>query len=388
MASITSASPTQLVVEVPEDATAGPVSVTVNNQTAQGSIFTVIPGNVFDCSSNFITTDVTWEDVFSGDEVDYIIQCAISVKRNALLTIEAGVIIQFERQESGIFTSEGGGLKAVGTSTSSIQFLGSSEIKGTWKGVYFGSDHLENRLENVTIKHAGRSSYSQSGEAGAVQLSRKDESEAAIINCTINDNKGYGLFLSEESVLSEFTNNTITNNSQAPVGLFFNQLGSLDASSDYQGNSSDYVEVRENTIEEEVIVVKLNVPYQFMESKRYYITQTLNIGAGSILEFASDAGLRLGEQSSDCSPTTGALSATGTEADPIIFRGVSIGRGTRLGIGINSSGDENKLVYCTIFGGGSKQLYNAGGQGNLVIYCEGKAEVRNSTISDSGGWGY
>ena len=32
-------------------------------------------------------------------------------------------------------------------------------------------------------------------------------------------------------------------------------------------------------------------------------------------------------------------------------------------------------------------MYNAGGQGNVVIHCKGSARIENSTISDSGGWG-
>jgi hypothetical protein len=45
------------------------------------------------------------------------------------------------------------------------------------------------------------------------------------------------------------------------------------------------------------------------------------------------------------------------------------------------------LEYCEISGGGASQMYNAGGQGNLVIHCSGSVEVNNCTISDSGGWG-
>jgi hypothetical protein len=32
-------------------------------------------------------------------------------------------------------------------------------------------------------------------------------------------------------------------------------------------------------------------------------------------------------------------------------------------------------------------MYNAGGQGNLVIHCEGTLAVENCTVKDSGGWG-
>jgi len=386
---VETASSTQLVVKVPQNATTGPVAVTVNGKTVRGPDFTVVPANIFDCTNNEITEDTTWEDVVVGDDADYIINCAISVKENALLTIEPGVIIQFEGQESGIFTNEGGGLKAVGTSSDPIQFLGTSDNSGVWKGIYFGSDHPENRLEHVVVRHAGRTASGQSGETGAVQLSRDEESKAAIVNTTIEDNEGYGLFVTDESVLSEFSDNTITGNTQAPVGLYFNQLGSLDSESDYQDNDDNYIEVRENEIEDEEVTIPLvNVPYRFVESSRYNINQLLTISAGAILEFANGAGLRLGEQASDCSTTTGALNATGTAEEPIVFRGVTEGRGTWLGIGINSSSPNNKLIYCEISGGGSADFYNASDfAANVTLQCESKVIIQNTTIGESGGYG-
>jgi len=388
-ATVKSASETQLIAEVPAGATTGNVSVTVGNEMVRGPVFTVISGNLYDCSNNEITENTTWENVEEGDAIDYIIQCAISVKGNALLTIEPGVIIAFEGEESGIFTSEGGGLKAIGTETNPIKFVGTSENKGVWKGVYFGSNHPENQLEQVTVMHAGRTASAQSDEKGAVQLSRKDDSEASIVNCIITDNEGYGVFVTDESILEEFSGNTITNNDGAPVGLFFNQLGALDSDSDYQGNGSDFVEVRENDLEdEEVSLALLNVPYRFVESKKYNINNALSISAGNTLEFGNGAGLRLGEQSSDCSTTTGSLNATGTEENPILFRGITDGAGTWLGIGFNSSSPNNKLIYCEISGGGSDELYNAADfSANITLQCESNVVIQHTTISESGGHG-
>ncbi len=386
---VKSASSTQLLVNVPENATTGPVAVAVGGQTSQGPTFTVTPDNVYDCSNNEITENTTWADVEAGDAVDYVIECAISVKGNALLTIEPGVTIAFAGEESGIFTSEGGGVKAVGTEANPIKLLGTSENKGIWKGIYFASSHPENRLEYVTVRHAGRTASSQSDEKGAVQLSRKVDSKAAIVNCTITGNEGYGLFVTEGSVLSEFANNTITDNTSAPVGLYFNQLGALDTGSDYQGNDAEHVEVRESAIEaEEVTMASLNVPYRFVESKKYDINQALTISPGSILEFSNGAGLRLGEQSSDCTATTGSLNATGTEENPIIFRGIAEGKGTWLGIGFNSSSPNNRLVYCEISGGGSSKLYNASKfTANVTLQCESKVTIQHTILSESGGYG-
>ncbi|WP_425235414.1 IPT/TIG domain-containing protein [Ulvibacterium sp.] len=388
-ATVKSASATQLVVDVPADATTGQVSVTVNGRTAVGASFTVLTADVSLCNQNEILENTTWEDVEPGDAVDYVIQCEINVRGNALLTIEPGVIIAFEGENSGIFTGEGGGLKAVGTAENTIQFLGTSENKGVWKGVYFGSNHPENRLEHVIVRHAGRSASTQSDEKGAVQLSRDEDSSGAIVNCTITDNDGFGVFITDESDLEEFSNNVISNNEEAPVGLYFNQLSALDAASDYQGNGNNYVEVWENEIEDDgVSMALLNVPYRFVESSRYNIKNELNIDAGNTLEFASGAGFRLGEQSSDCADTTGSLNATGTMANPITFQGVISGKGTWLGIGFNSSSPNNNLIYCTISGGGSSKIYNgADFAANVTLQCDSRLTIQNTTVDDSGGFG-
>jgi len=388
-ATIKSTSTTQLVVDVPENATSGTVSVVVDGKTAIGPSFTVIIANASLCDQNEILEDTTWEDVVPGNEIDYVVQCAISIKNNALLTIEPGVVIAFEGESSGIFTSEGGGLKAIGTLADPIKFMGTSDNKGVWKGIYFGSTHPENRLEGVMVMNAGRTASGQSGEKGAVQLSRDEDSAAAIVNCTISNNDGYGLFITDESDLEEFSGNSISDNEEAPVALFFNQMGALDFSSDYQGNGKNYVEVRENEIEDDMVNMPLlNVPYRFVESKRYDIKNALNIEAGNTLEFTSGAGFRLGEQASDCANTSGSLNATGTMGNPITFKGVVSGKGSWLGIGFNSSSPNNKLIYCNISGGGSSKLYN-GAQfaANITLQCNSRVTIQNSTITESGEFG-
>ena len=388
-ATVKSSTITQLVTTVPANATSGSVSVSVKGKKAQGPSFTVIKGEAYDCSKNEITENTVWEDVEPGDAVDYIIQCEILVKENALLTIEPGVIIAFEGEGSGIFSIEGGGLKAVGTSEKPIKFIGTTSDKGVWKGVYFASNHPENRLENVTIMHAGRSQSAQSKEIGAVQFSKGIDSGGAIVNCTISENNGYGVFLTDKSDLGEFSNNNISNNESAPVGLFFNQLGALDADSNYLGNGDNYIEVRKNDIEDDdVDMASLNVPYRFVESTRYNINRALTIGAGNILEFANGAGLRLGEQAADCITATGSLNATGTDQDHIIFKGVVEGKGTWLGIGFNSTSQNNKLVYCDISGGGSNKLYNGSEFfANVTMQCQSRVTIQHSSITNSGGFG-
>ena len=138
------------------------------------------------------------------------------------------------------------------------------------------------------------------------------------------------------------------------------------------------------------MIKKLDVPYRIeteLSGRETYIEKSITIEAGTILEFETGAGFVLGSPGVDCIPRTGSITAQGTANQPIIFRGATSGQGTWLGIGINSNSSANLFSYCQVSGGGASQMYNAGGQGNFVVHCEGSVRIENSTISDSGGWG-
>lgn len=391
-ASVKSASTSSLVVDVPTGATTGVVSVTVQGQTATGPTFTVeepVTAVEIDCNANEITSSTMWPDIESGTSIDYIVKCAISVKNNALLTIEPGVIIQFEGEEAGIFTSDGGGLSAVGTASEPIVFEGTSNLQGVWQGIYFASTNPQNKLDFVEVRNAGRKASVQSGVKAGVQLSKKDDSRASITNAVIENNEGYGIYITEDSNLENFSNNTINDNSLSPVGINFNQIGKLDASTTYgSGNGQAFVEVIRDELTVDANVAALGVPFRFTEGNKYYVEKALNLAPGTIFEFVAGAGLRMGGPATDCSLTTASINATGTANDPIIFRGTVSGKGSWVGIGINSSNPNNKLIYCQIAGAGSAKIFNAGQFGaNITLQCDSKVIVQNTTIAESNDYG-
>ncbi|MEM8565957.1 MAG: IPT/TIG domain-containing protein, partial [Bacteroidota bacterium] len=392
-AAVKSASTSSLVVDVPAGATTGIISVTVQGQTATGPTFTIeepINAIEIDCNANEITSSTTWADVESGSTVDYIVRCAISVKNNALLTIEPGVIIQFEGEEAGIFTSDGGGLSAVGTASEPIIFEGTSGLQGVWQGIYFASTNPLNKLDYVEVRNAGRKASAQSGVKAGVQLSEKDGSRASITNSILENNEGYGIYITEDSNLENFSNNTINNNSLSSVGINFNQIGKLDASTTYGSeNGQAFVEVIRDELTVDADIAALNVPFRFAESNKYYVEKALNIAPGTIFEFVNGAGLKLGRPlANECSVNTGSINATGTANDPIIFRGTVSGKGSWVGIGINSSSPNNKLIYCQIAGAGSDKMFNGADYGaNITLACDSKVIIQNTTIAESKEYG-
>jgi hypothetical protein len=283
-------------------------------------------------------------------------------------------------------------LNATGTEENPVIFRGVTAGKGTWLGIGFNSSSPNNKLIYCDISGGGSGDLYNASDFAA-NITMQCESKVTIQHTSITESGGFGIYMLEEDAqLVNFEENMLTHNELAPILIHLPQVDQLDAASSYaEENGRAYIQVFGQAIEAaNLTIAKLEVPYRIGqdESGRVtYVEKALVIEPGVILEFETAAGLILGGPSVDCIPTTGSLHAEGTAEEPIIFRGATEGQGTWRGIGINSSTAANLLKYCEISGGGASQMYNAGGQGNLVLHCEGKVTVENSTIKDSGGWG-
>ena len=93
----------------------------------------------------------------------HIIKQVISIN-NAVLTIEPGAVIKFEK-DAGIRVNNNSGLFADGSEIN-IQFTSDNQNQGAWKHIYFGENALADscKLINCTIEFGG----SDSNYPGAV----------------------------------------------------------------------------------------------------------------------------------------------------------------------------------------------------------------------------
>jgi hypothetical protein len=321
----------------------------------------------------------------------YNIKNALNIASGNTLRFTNGAGFRLGEQASDC-SDTSGSLNATGTMDSPITFQGVTGGKGTWLGLGFNSSTSNNKLIYCNISGGGSAGIYNASDFEA-NITLQCDSRVTIQNSTIEDSGGFGIYmLDEDAELEDFEENTVVNNELAPLWMHLPQVDQLDATTTYAaGNGRPYIQVQGDAITEaELTIKKLEVPYRIeteQSGRETYVERAITIEAGTVLEFETGAGLVLGSPGVDCIPTTGSLNAQGTIEEPIIFRGATAGQGTWLGIGINSSTSANLFTYCEISGGGSKQMYNAGGQGNLVIHCSGNLTIEDSTISDSGGWG-
>lgn len=100
-----------------------------------------------------ISKDFTWHKV----NVPYQV-LSTSVKQlrvMALLTIQAGVVIEFGSEVFLKIDENGGGLKAVGTASDPIIFTGVSKVAQGWKGINIESKHAQNEIAFAEIHYSG-----------------------------------------------------------------------------------------------------------------------------------------------------------------------------------------------------------------------------------------
>lgn len=320
--------------------------------------------------------------------MDYVVKCFIRIKNSDQLIIKPGVKIQFEGPDAGIDIDEQAAIIAEGTAAKPIIMEGKTAVKGSWYGLIIESNNVTNSLKYVTLRHAGSKKEDTwtNVKAGLI-VGQYEAGKVAITNCTFEKNDGYGVYLySQETELTNFSANLFRDNTLAPIEVPLSQVGKLDAPTDYGStNGRNYVQISPENSNSQYLNVsqtmrKLNVPYRVFGEAR--AENVLTIEAGTTIEFATDASLKIDE-------ATGGIRAIGTAAEPITFKGANPGKGAWEGIFIDNNNVNNRMDYCVIDGGGSATDIWFSRKSNLYIgqYEKGHLDMSNCQSNNSGGWG-
>ena len=87
-----------------------------------------------------------------------------------LLTIEPGVVMEFDASTKLSIEELGGGIKAVGTTADPIIFTGVNKIQNGWIGIYFNSAHPANEIAFSEFHYSGKTTGSTDSKRGTLRL--------------------------------------------------------------------------------------------------------------------------------------------------------------------------------------------------------------------------
>ena len=320
-------------------------------------------GNV----SDFIDLDngtITENGTILKQDVPYRLN-GYNYVENSILTISAGANFLMNA-DAALIINTNGGLTATGTELDSIKFTGYAEQKGYWRFVVFENDALDANcnLDYCIFEYGG--GYSSNS---AIIIINND---ATVTNSAVRNSGSHGVEISAEA-RPTFDNNTISMNNKSPIHGDFESMTSI-GYGDYNGNTSDFIDLDSGTLTEVGTLKKQNVPYR-LNSYNYIEEATLTIEAGTIVYLNQDAALIVN--------TNGGMIAQGTMDDSVYFSSNVAQNGYWRFIHYTDVAKDADCImdYCQIEYGGGYSTNSA----SLIV--DNDADISNCTIrySESNG---
>jgi hypothetical protein len=173
------------------------------HQLDPASSYTDNDNQVVEVAINDISSIVTWRSLPVPYRVLPRQFSQIYVAQNGGLTIEAGADIQFGA-DCGIRSSESAYIKTLGTATQGVTLRGLSDVAGSWQGIYFQTNSVENQMRYTTVTGAGSSGFTSNNYHASVVVG--PNSALNISDCTISKGAACGFYVD-----TYFTNVTSSN---------------------------------------------------------------------------------------------------------------------------------------------------------------------------------
>ncbi len=306
----------------------------------------------------------------------YVVQSALSVT-DGTLVIEEGVSISFETDRS-LSIGTNGRLTAIGTDTSGITFT-SADPAGKWRGLRFNdSQSVDNILHYVTIENGGSDGWSGAVQSASALL-LEGNSLVDIQQSTIRGSASRGITLYGDAEMT-FVENTLVDNEQ-PAWMHPNTVHFLDTASSWTGNVEDVVRVgygNNDRVSTAQSWADLGIPYELQE--RMFIEEVLTIDPGVDVTARATVGLIV--------TGGGAITAIGTDLEPITFRGVEDLPGAWWGFKIETQSAANIFDH-VVFANGGSDAWTGGNESRANVFLAGNSKVvfTNTTFRDSEHYG-
>ncbi len=272
-----------------------------------------------------IEASETWSATECPD--GYLVKKDIAVKgTGVVLKLEPGTVVKFD-SDAGLRIEESAALNAIGTADQKIVFTGFQPATGTWRGLQFGSNSVENKIAFAKIEFAGVGNERDRDAAVHVGQFYAQPARLELSDTEIVDNGRFGLTLHADAKLAKFERVLLKNNAKGgahvrpPVVAQLKGPGIV-----FEANGPENlvmietlinVPVDEDMTWPSVAPAKYRVQGQHLDGGDIvYVKKHLTIEAGAVFEMAGGSGFAV-------EGGAAGLKVVGTAESPVVFKGVN-----------------------------------------------------------------
>jgi hypothetical protein len=304
-------------------------------------------------------------------------QIVDNVEFKNAITIDAGANFEFAA-DAGIVVRDGASVIAKGTQNNKIVFTGTSKSPGAWRGIFIGSNSVDNIFENVDVSYGGSTNMATYFDKTNMVI---DNAKITLKNVSFTGSAGYGIQTRRTGSDFSVENCSFDNNASSDMLIHPEQIAFIDNQTDFNGGTVEVFQGDTRNTGSDTWSKLNNGTYLF--SDNVSIINNVTIEAGALFEMGTDVELSVKETSS----STGVINAVGTAASPIVFTGKSKAKGAWRGILISSGSVDNTMDHVKIEYGGSSGLATYMDAGNLGVYNNGFLNLSNASIENSANYG-
>lgn len=276
------------------------------------------------CTENW--TEFSVDSPTQVGEGCYLVASPINVNDAGSLNFAPGVVMKFAAG-TGVVVNTGGSLSSEGTKAAPVVLTGQDPTPGYWNGINFNqSNSSRNKLVNTVVEYAGggetMAAVAVSSSMGP--LSRVDISGSVIRNCL-----GTGIRADTEFGTVNRLDGTVISGCGIPLDIHLTGLSGVTQRNDFTGNNSDIIGIGNATIDSDMQLADLGVPY--VSSGIRVADGNLKILDGVEIQFTSGASLIV----------SGSLTADGREDSRVKLTGTVKERGHWFGLAVNGNASLN-----------------------------------------------
>ena len=304
--------------------------------------------------------------------VDYILTCGV-IGVTGRITIEPGTVIQVE--DGGGFAIVGNGsLSALGSASNPIVFTAVSKQTGSWRGIYFETNNVNNALEHCKIEYAGGQAFNSNDNKGAIVIWAN--ARVRIENCEITKSEHAGINMVYNNSIVKLANNSFSDTKGTPIHTLIDNVHSIESTNTFSNNRDAYVLCESGSFTPGQSLKKLSIPYRFRRSSFHHGATVegglFTVEKGVVVEMDNTAYIYIRD--------SGSLRISGTQSEPVIFQGVDKVAGSWAGFYISFSNSVNNVFdYLVLQHAGDRSEW---GKGAITMWANPRLRIQNSTFRD------